>query len=69
MSSYFYLAFEGMKRLGPGSDDSTRRAMEWYQPGEEEIRILDMGCGRGTQTLLLAERYPKATSCCCEYNA
>ena len=28
---YFYEAFEGMKRLGPGSAASTRRAMDSFR--------------------------------------
>lgn len=56
---YFYEAFEGMKRLGPGSAASTRRAMDFFPP-KSGIKILDVGCGAGTHTLMLAEHFPEA---------
>lgn len=53
----FYRIFEGMDRLGPGADRYTRRALERVReqlPGQP--RILDLGCGTGAQTLVLAEQ-------------
>lgn len=75
---YFFEAFTGMGRLGPGSEESTRRAAAMTaamvghqhqhqrqpthqrQSHHEALRILDVGCGNGVQTLLLAELFPGA---------
>jgi cyclopropane fatty-acyl-phospholipid synthase-like methyltransferase len=48
-----------LPRLAPGDDRSTRRALEMlYGPGladaGEDLRVLDLGCGNGAQTLRLA---------------
>lgn len=48
-----------LPRLAPGDDASTRRALETlYGPGLESVgddfRVLDIGCGNGSQTLRLA---------------
>ncbi|MFE4710687.1 class I SAM-dependent methyltransferase [Paenibacillus sp. NPDC056722] len=56
----FFEAFDRMDRLGPGSDESTTRAMELYPNRDADLRILDIGCGRGAHTLLLAEYFPNA---------
>jgi SAM-dependent methyltransferase len=45
-----------LPRLGPGDDQSTRRALEMI-PGDirrADRHILDLGCGNGAQTLCLA---------------
>ena len=56
---YLYEAFGGMKWLGPPRAASTRRAMDFFPP-KSGIKILDVGCGAGTHTLMLAERFPEA---------
>lgn len=48
-----------LPRLAPGDDASTRRALEMLfgtglERVGEDFRVLDMGCGNGTQTLRLA---------------
>lgn len=53
---YFYEIFDAMPRQGPGDDESTRRALELCPPLTDHHRILDIGCGSGTQTLELAQR-------------
>ena len=59
MEKYFYEAFEGMKRFGPGSDESTMRAAEMF-PAKKKPKILDIGCGIGTHTFAVAEKFPDA---------
>ncbi len=50
----FYEIFGRMPRQGPGGDAQTRRALAMI-PGLENVRdILDIGCGCGTPTLVLA---------------
>ena len=57
-NDFFFEAFDGLKRLAPGSEDSTAAALDLY--GGEPKRILDMGCGTGASTLVLAKRFPGA---------
>ena len=57
----FFEAFAGMGRLGPGSQASTLRAVEMVGRRGDALRILDVGCGNGVQTLLLTEAWPRAT--------
>ncbi len=46
--------------LGPADAASTRRALALVE-SREPRRILDLGCGNGRQTLLLAEAFPEAS--------
>lgn len=62
----FYEIFDpSFPRLGPGDDDSTLRALtalltaagrgtEGLQAQSQRLRVLDIGCGPGAQTLQLA---------------
>ena len=43
-----------LAQQGPGSDSSTQRALEAVGPLPRAPRILDMGCGPGRQTRVLA---------------
>ena len=51
---YFYEIFETIPRQGPGSRESTERALRMLPSLEGGQRILDIGCGAGTQTIHLA---------------
>ena len=47
-----------LPRLAPGDEQSTRRALEVlygedFAPPGPDFRVLDLGCGNGTQTLRL----------------
>jgi len=45
---------DGLPRLGPGNADSTLRALALCDPLPAAPDILDIGCGTGAQTLVLA---------------
>lgn len=52
--SLFYEVFGNLPRQGPGGDEYTLRALSLI-PNRERIRdILDMGCGSGAPTMVLA---------------
>jgi serine/threonine-protein kinase HipA len=55
MQAFFKLHCD-IPREGPGSDESTLRAIERLQPLGPDANILDVGCGPGRQTLVLAQR-------------
>lgn len=49
-----------LPRAGPGSADDTLRALSLV-PGPEPENVLDLGCGPGAQTLVLAEALTQAS--------
>jgi SAM-dependent methyltransferase len=51
---FFYQIFESLPRQGPGSSEATRKAWSLLPPVFENAKILDIGCGSGTQTRDLA---------------
>jgi SAM-dependent methyltransferase len=50
--------FEELPRQGPGSDESTSRAFSCIPSAARKGTILDIGCGSGMQTLVLARLCP-----------
>ncbi len=59
MERYFFEAFEGMLRLGPGSKSATLSAIKDIAR-DKAVKILDIGCGVGTHTFLVADALPNA---------
>ncbi|MBZ2174286.1 methyltransferase domain-containing protein [Schnuerera sp. xch1] len=43
------------KRQGPGSDEATKKALSFIPQLNEHSQILDIGCGTGAQTMILAQ--------------
>lgn len=43
------------ERQGPGSDETTRKAFSFVPPLPTDATILDLGCGTGASTMILAE--------------
>lgn len=55
---YFYLAYRGLERLSPGSDDTTLEVLDKLDLDKDvELNILDIACGIGTSTILLANYF------------
>jgi cyclopropane fatty-acyl-phospholipid synthase-like methyltransferase len=50
----FFRLHHGIPRQAPGSDDLTREALRVLRPLPPSPRVLDLGCGPGRQTLILA---------------
>ncbi len=50
-----YYLHEGLPRQTPGSEMSTRRAIQGLGPRRLDLRALDVGCGTGRSAMLLAQ--------------
>ncbi|AFY68818.1 Methyltransferase type 11 [Thalassoporum mexicanum PCC 7367] len=53
--------YADLPRQAPGSDASTRKALEFFTDLSANPKILDLGCGTGASTLTLAKQLPTAT--------
>lgn len=54
----FFEVYENTPRQGPGSVETTRRALAQLPESLAIERVLDLGCGTGGSTLVLAEETP-----------
>jgi ubiquinone/menaquinone biosynthesis C-methylase UbiE len=45
----------GLERQGPGSPESTIRALSFLDNPAKISRVIDLGCGTGGQTMVLAQ--------------
>jgi ubiquinone/menaquinone biosynthesis C-methylase UbiE len=50
--------FSGLERQGPGSPEVTIKALSFIDNLTESSRIIDLGCGSGGQTMVLAQHAP-----------
>ena len=58
VAALFFELFSGLPRQGPGSTACTRRALGLVPGVGPQTRVLDVGCGTGAQTLVLADSSP-----------
>jgi cyclopropane fatty-acyl-phospholipid synthase-like methyltransferase len=55
MEEIYFEIFESLPRQGPGDAESTRKAFDKLTGLPKHPEILDIGCGSGGQTLILAK--------------
>jgi len=53
--SLFFELYRNLPRQGPGDDESTRKAFSFLKDLPSNIKLLDVGCGSGIQTIQLAK--------------
>ena len=58
---YFLMAYENLDRLSPGSVETTLKVIDRIAlSSNDDLNILDIGCGVGQATLLLANHFENA---------
>ncbi len=50
--------FSNIDRQGPGSNEATLKALSFIDNLQENSKIIDIGCGTGGQTMVLAQNTP-----------
>lgn len=55
LTEFFFRAHDGLPRQAPGSDDTTRLLLRLAGPLPPNPRILDIGSGPGSSSILLAQ--------------
>ena len=55
MEELYFKIFEALPRQGPGDEESTKKALQKLSDLPQCPEILDVGCGNGSQTLVLAK--------------
>lgn len=55
LNDAYATVFAGLTRQGPGSERSTRRALSLLPPIPASGSVLDLGCGTGASTLVVAD--------------
>jgi SAM-dependent methyltransferase len=55
INTLFFELFSNLPRQGPGDDTSTRKALALVPGISAQTRALDIGCGTGRQSLVLAQ--------------
>lgn len=58
----FFTVHCNLPREGPGSDEATREAIRRLPPLRRSPRVLDIGCGPGRQSLVLAQELNAAVT-------
>ena len=58
---YFFIAYNNLDRLSPAGVDTTLKALNLVEYCSEDIAILDIGCGVGDKTILLANYFENST--------
>ena len=55
---YFYVAYKDLDRLSAGSVDTTHKVLDKIDiDSSSKLNILDIACGKGTSTVLLAQYF------------
>jgi methylase of polypeptide subunit release factors len=54
MEDLYFKIFEALPRQGPGDEAATKKAFQTLSGLPQSPAILDVGCGTGAQTLVLA---------------
>jgi len=52
--NYLFEQFKGIPRKAPGSDLLTKKALSYILTKQSDLKVADIGCGSGNQTLELA---------------
>ena len=58
---YFFAAYNNLDRISPAGADTTLKALALVEFSTEEIAVLDIGCGVGDKTVLLANYFENST--------